>query len=174
MYDAVSLAAKAALFNTRVPRVTAAVQDGGTIDLTLSDDPFDCERLDIDRVPNLVTICKIGEHCVVDPSADEEVCSSASVVIGVSNDGKGNLRETGLQLDLIVHIISIAYVIRLESRVTTIRTNGSGSFHPDTLNRSVEIGLTAGQCLDRELMRVLRLAEEQNPHDKQEIFGFLK
>lgn len=89
MFDAVSLAAKAALFNTRVPRVTAAVQDGGTVDLTLSDDPFDCERLDIERVPNLVTICKIGEHCVVDPSAEEEACSSASVVVGVSHTGKG-------------------------------------------------------------------------------------
>lgn len=89
VFDAASLAVKAALFNTRIPRVTAAVQDGGSIDLTLSDDPFDCERLDIDRVPNLVTICKIGEHCVVDPSAEEEVCSSANVVIGVSNDAKG-------------------------------------------------------------------------------------
>lgn len=79
------------MFNTRIPRVTAAVQDGGSIDLTLSDDPFDCERLDIDRVPNLVTICKIGEHCVVDPSAEEEVCSSANVVIGVSNGKEGIL-----------------------------------------------------------------------------------
>lgn len=70
--------------------MTAAIQDGGSIDLTLSDDMFDCERLDIERVPNLVTICKIGEHCVVDPSAEEEVCSSASVVVGVSNSAKGD------------------------------------------------------------------------------------
>lgn len=92
MFDAVSLAVKAALYNTRVPRVTAALMDGGNVDLTLSDDPFDCERLQIDTVPLLVTICKIGEHCVVDPSAEEEVCSSASLVVGVSHvQGKGIL-----------------------------------------------------------------------------------
>lgn len=65
--------------------------DGGTVDLTLSDDPYDCDRLKIDSVPLLVTICKIGEHCVVDPSAEEEACSSASLVVGVSNrNGKCN------------------------------------------------------------------------------------
>lgn len=58
--------------------------DGGNVDLALSDDPFDCVRLHVDSIPILVTICKIGEHCVVDPSAEEEVCSSASLVVGVS------------------------------------------------------------------------------------------
>ncbi len=95
LFDAVSLAVKAALFNTRVPKVQAALMDGGTVDLTLSDDPYDCERLKIDSVPLLVTICKIGEHCVVDPSAEEEACSSASLVVGVSHqNGKcmGNVQ----------------------------------------------------------------------------------
>lgn len=92
LFDAVSLAVKAALFNTRVPKVQAALMDGGTVDLTLSDDPYDCERLKIDSVPLLVTICKIGEHCVVDPSAEEEACSSASLVVGVSNQN-GKCRE---------------------------------------------------------------------------------
>lgn len=84
LYDAVSLAVKGALFNTRLPKVTAALMDGGNVDLALSDDPFDCVRLQVDSIPILVTICKIGEHCVVDPSAEEEVCSSASLVVGVS------------------------------------------------------------------------------------------
>lgn len=90
MFDAISLAIKAALYNTRVPAVTAAVMDGGTVDLTLSDDPFACERLNVERVPVLVTLCKIGEHCVVDPSAEEEVCSSASLVVGVSCAAAGD------------------------------------------------------------------------------------
>lgn len=87
------MAVKAALFNTRVPRVTAALMDGGNVDLELSDDPFDCDRLDIETVPLLVTICKIGDQCVVDPSAEEEVCSLASLVVGVSNKNeKGQLQ----------------------------------------------------------------------------------
>lgn len=163
VFDAVSLAAKAALFNTRVPRVTAAEQDGGTIELQLSDDVFDCERLDVSGVPTLVTVCKIGEHCVVDPSADEEVCSAASVVVGVSPCAAGR----GVNDD---------------ARVTTVRTSGAGSFHVDTLNRSVEIGLSAGACLDAELMRALHeeerkfggAAEAAGAGGAQEVYGFLK
>lgn len=94
LYDAVSLAVKGALFNTRLPKVTAALMDGGNVDLTLSEDPFDCVRLQVDSIPILVTICKIGEHCVVDPSAEEEVCSSASLVVGVSvREENGNSKN---------------------------------------------------------------------------------
>lgn len=151
VFDAVSLAAKAALHNTRVPRVTAALQDGGSVELQLSDDVFDCERIDVGRVPVLVTVCKIGEHCVVDPSADEEVCSAASVVVGVSG-----CAQTG-------------------ARVTALRTSGAGSFHVDTLNRSVEIGVSAGRCLDAELMRALAEEERSNGGEQQpEVYGFLK
>lgn len=84
LYDAVSLAVKGALFNTRLPKVEAAIMDGGNVDLSLSEDPYECVRLHVSSVPILVTICKIGEHCIVDPSAEEEVCSLASLVVGVS------------------------------------------------------------------------------------------
>lgn len=92
MFDAVSLAVKAALFNTKIPRVTAALMDGGNVDLSLSDDPYDCNRIEINQIPILVTVCKIGDSCVVDPSAEEEQCSAASVVVGVSQrDNKSKL-----------------------------------------------------------------------------------
>lgn len=90
LYDAVSLAVKGALFSTTLPKVTAALMDGGNVDLQLSDDPYDSVRLKAESIPIFITICKIGEHCIVDPSAEEEVCSSASLVVGVSNrDDKG-------------------------------------------------------------------------------------
>lgn len=84
LYDAVSLAVKGALFNTRLPKVEAAIMDGGNIELSLSEDPYECVRLHVDSVPILVTICKIGEHCIVDPSSEEEACSLASLVVGVT------------------------------------------------------------------------------------------
>ena len=59
LFDAVSLAVKAALHNVRVPRVKAASVDGGTVDLQLSDDPFDCCHLDVSAAPCLVTLCKV-------------------------------------------------------------------------------------------------------------------
>jgi exosome complex component RRP42 len=152
LFDAVSLAVKAALFNTRIPRVSAALMDGGSVDLILSDDPFDCDRLEIECVPLLVTLCKIGDQCVVDPSAEEEACSSASLVIGVScKEAKGY--------------------------VTTVRTSGSGSFLIDTLHQSVNLGVSAGECLNKELMKVLRLEESKSTDSglvKKQVVGFLK
>lgn len=151
LYDAVSLAVKGALFNTRLPKVAAAVMDGGAVDLTLSDDPFDVVKLNVDTVPILITICKIGEHCIVDPSAEEEVCSSASLVVGVCRRGDNGY-------------------------ISNIRTSGVGSFHIETLSKCLELGKKAGFCLDTELLRLLNEEEKQTSDNlgKQEIFGFLK
>lgn len=82
------MAAKAALFNTKIPHVTAAIMDAGEADLTISDDPLNCTRIKIESVPILVTISKIGSHCVVDASAEEEQCSTFGLVVAVtrSND----------------------------------------------------------------------------------------
>lgn len=49
-----SLAVKAALFNTRIPFVKAALMDGGDVDLQLSDDPYDSKLLDVGSAPLLV------------------------------------------------------------------------------------------------------------------------
>ncbi|XP_055533964.1 exosome complex component RRP42 [Wyeomyia smithii] len=152
LFDAVSLAVKAALYNTKLPRVSSAELDGGSMDIILSDDPYDCERLDVASAPLLVTVCKIGDHCVVDPSAEEEECSAISVVIGLSyRDGK-------------------------RGSITSIRTSGEGSFHADTLNKSLDLGLSAGNFLDKALMSALKADEEQNskPLGEKDIFGFLK
>lgn len=73
--------------------------DGGNVDLTLSDDPYDCVRLKVESIPILVTICKIGEYCVVDPSAEEEACSSASLVVGVSVRQENGMKFTNFLAD---------------------------------------------------------------------------
>lgn len=152
LIDAVSLAVKAALFNTRVPKVTASLMDGGSIELNLSDDPYDCDRLKIDSAPLLVTLCKIGEFCLVDPSAEEEECSSASLVVGVScSEGD-------------------------DTFVTNTRTCGTGSFHIDTLSESIALGIEAGKCLNKELMTILKADEIKSEIgvNKKEVYGFLK
>lgn len=78
------MAVKAALYCTRVPKVTCALMDGGATDLVLSDDPYEFRRIPVDSLPLLVTICKIGDYCLVDPTEEEETCSTAGVVVGVS------------------------------------------------------------------------------------------
>lgn len=151
LFDTVSMAVKAALFNTRIPKVKAAIMDGGNVDLTLSDDIYDCTRLKVDAAPVLVTLCKIGEHCVVDPSAEEEESSSATLVIGVSTQND-------------------------KGYVSTTRTTGTGSFHSDTLAETLKLGVSAGCSLNRELMRILVEEESKSTKSigKKEIVGFLK
>lgn len=60
LYDAISLAVKASLFTTQVPSVSGTLLDGGNVDLLLSDDPFNCQKLDVTNVPLMVTLCKVS------------------------------------------------------------------------------------------------------------------
>lgn len=141
LYDAISLAVKCALFNTRIPRVSSALLDGGSVDLVLSDDPHDCDRLNINATPILVTVCKIGDQCVVDPSIEEEICSTGSVVIGVS--GK---------------------------KITSMKTINGGSLHSDTLDTCVDLALSTSRTLNEKLLVALKQEEQQieaNPRENK-------
>lgn len=144
LYDAISLAVKCALFDTRIPRVSSALLDGGNVDLVLSDDPQDCDRLNIASVPILVTVSKIGEKCVVDPSVEEEICSTASVVIGVSGEN-----------------------------ITSIKTISGGSFHPDTLDTCISEAVITSRFMNEKLLAALRQEEKLNESSKENKCSFL-
>lgn len=60
--------------------------------------------------------------------------------------------------------------------ITSIRAPGEGSFHADTLNKSLDLGSSAGMFLNKALMQALKTDEEQNskPLGEKDIFGFLK
>jgi exosome complex component RRP42 len=61
---------------------------------------------------NQVTVSRIGNHCIIDPTPEEEACSAAHLVMGVTPKG----------------------------RVTTLRKLGSGSFHQQTLTSAIDLG----------------------------------
>lgn len=73
-----------------------------------------------------VTLCKIGEHCVVDPSNQEECCSSGSLLVSIS-----------------------------ETMFTSVLKIGPGSFQFNTLNKSLVLGQTVAQDLNTTLMKAL-------------------
>ena len=60
LYDTVSIAVKAALHSTTIPRVKIATIDGGQPELEINDDPLDGYRLNVTQSPILVTMCRIG------------------------------------------------------------------------------------------------------------------
>ncbi|XP_015585207.1 exosome complex component RRP42 [Cephus cinctus] len=144
LFDAVSIAVKAALYSTEIPKVTAATLDGGKPDIQLSDDPYDCIKLDAKNFPVLVTLCKIGDNCVVDPSSEEETCSSASIVLSTLPDG----------------------------RFTSVVKMGHGSLQPTTLIKTLEIGKLVGIKLNASVMESLK--KEDALGTNRPIFGFLR
>lgn len=58
LFDAVSMAVKAALFSTTIPRVNIATVDGGKPELEITDDPLDGHKLDVSKSPVLGKIVK--------------------------------------------------------------------------------------------------------------------
>ncbi|KAK9891938.1 hypothetical protein WA026_017421 [Henosepilachna vigintioctopunctata] len=126
LFDAVSIAVKAALWNTQIPKIKSINVDGSNIDIQVCDDIFSCTKLDVTGAPLMVTVCKIGDKCIVDPNAAEEQCSVGAVVVAVS---RGN--------------------------ICTISQTGTGSFHPDTFKSCLILGISVAQRLEDSLTETL-------------------
>ncbi|KAK2492699.1 hypothetical protein MC885_012125 [Smutsia gigantea] len=143
LFDAISIAVKAALFSTRIPRVRVLEDEEGSKDIELSDDPYDCVRLSVENVPCIVTLCKIGYRHVVDATLQEEACSLASLLVSVTSMGV----------------------------VTCMRKVGKGSLDPESIFEMMETGKRVGKVLHASLQSVLHKEESLGP--KRQKVGFL-
>ncbi|XP_043471525.1 exosome complex component RRP42 [Leptopilina heterotoma] len=144
LFDVVGVAVKAALNCTEIPKVTSATVDGTEADIHLSDDIYDCIKLDVTNFPLFVTVCKIGDNCIVDPTSQEEVCSAASIIMSVTPNGK----------------------------ITSTIKMGYGSLLSTTLGKCLEIGTKVGIQLNGAIMSQLKREEKLGP--KKQFFGFLR
>jgi exosome complex component RRP42 len=136
LYDAVSIAVKTALWDTRIPLVRSVTVDGSNIDMDVSDELHDCQKLDVSGAPIMVTVCKIGEQCIVDPNVAEEQCSVGAVVIAVSRD-----------------------------KFSTVLQTGSGSLHPQTLLESLQMGQKVAHRLSEALSETLEEVKKSANQD---------
>lgn len=50
----------ALLISFRIPSVTVNQDDGGQMEIEISDDPYDVQRLDVSSVPCIVSLSKVG------------------------------------------------------------------------------------------------------------------
>jgi len=132
LFDAVSLAVKAALFNVKLPNVTMTKDEGG-VELDVSDDPHDYKQLDISGAPLVVTVNKIGHYHVIDASEREETCSLAKIMLGVT--------DTGL--------------------VTAMKKEGSGSLDADSIADMMESAKKVGISLNNSLVKALRQEQSE-------------
>ncbi|KAN0028363.1 hypothetical protein ACTFIV_010205 [Dictyostelium citrinum] len=85
LFDALSIACRSALHNTRIPRVKAIQGEYEEITFEVSDDPEDTLSLSIENVPICVTLTKIGTQFVIDTTLQEELCMNARLTVGVNS-----------------------------------------------------------------------------------------
>ncbi|XP_065161292.1 exosome complex component RRP42-like [Atheta coriaria] len=136
LFDAVSLAVKSALWDTRIPKIKSVTADGNKIDMEVSDELYDCDRLNVIDAPIMVTVCKIGDNCIVDPSDAEEQCAGGSIVIAISKNSFSSIVQTG-----------------------------GGSLHPSTLIECLKMGQEVANRLDNALVETLHKITNESASD---------
>ncbi|XP_065183081.1 exosome complex exonuclease RRP42-like [Sycon ciliatum] len=130
--DVLCMAIVAALHDTRLPDVTVSGGDGEPMELDVSDNPYDCKSIDISNLPALITLNKLGDCYVVDPSLDEEMCTNAKMMVAVNKSGtvcySAKSGRLGLEPAMIFDMLSKAKkvgVTLLESLVQHLDSESS-------------------------------------------------
>jgi len=86
LFDALSIATRAALFNTTIPQVTVIPgEEHGDFELEI--DPDKTFSIPTVNVPICVTLSKQGPHYILDSTLEEELCSACRITFAVSKNG---------------------------------------------------------------------------------------
>ncbi|XP_022659946.1 exosome complex exonuclease RRP42-like isoform X2 [Varroa jacobsoni] len=138
LYDAVSVAVKAALRDLRIPRLSVSIGEDGRPEIEVSDDPHAVDPLEMGLVPCFVTLSKIGSQFVVDVSQEEAECTTVHLCCAVAPNG----------------------------RIATTMKNGVGSLHThnliEALQLAQEIGVALHKALDKRLVKAQELSGRTN------------
>jgi hypothetical protein len=87
LFDSTVLATKLALSKAKLPRLVVRSDDEGDVSLEVPDDPNAVLKLNIDNVPNSVSVCKIGHNYVVDADLKEECVVKVKLILGFDKNG---------------------------------------------------------------------------------------
>lgn len=143
LFDSVSIAVKGALHNCGVPKVSVTPGDEGEFEINLPDDPLDVNKLNIKGCPIMVTISKIGSRHIVDATLEEEFCSHASLIIGVTSKGL----------------------------ITGMKKVGTGSLCPESITEMLESAKMVGKRINSAFTKLLKA--QTNESSAKEKTGYL-
>lgn len=108
LFDASSLAALAALKNTRYPAF-----DGEKIDYKSKTD----KNLELEKLPIAVTVIKIGNNFIVDPDTEEEKAIDSRLTVSSTEDGMLCALQKGGDFPLSIDDISKMLDIGIEKAI---------------------------------------------------------
>ena len=144
LFDAVSLAVKAALASTTLPKVSLVVDSNETQgaecdEIDLSEDPMDCYTINAACVPVCVTVLKVkgasGSTAFIDGTEEEEMCAGAKLTVGVTPKGM----------------------------MCGLHKSGHGALPPSSLGEMIRIAQKAGLEMIKALTKALE-AEKEEAH----------
>ncbi len=122
LLDASALAAMAALMTTKIPRVEVGENE------VKVDKSVKTSSLPLNHRVVTVTIGKLGDYLLIDPTEDEELVLDAKIAISVSEDG----------------------------RIAGIQKMGPGYFTMEEVEKAATMALKAGSELHRILLEYVR------------------
>jgi len=131
LLDALSIAVKCALFDTKIPKLRL-IGEGEELDFEVSDDPEDALRLDVSNVPLLITLNKIGDNFLVDASAEEECCCDGQLLVSVNEAGC----------------------------ICSTQQQGGGRINPELCCDMIDVARAVGMELNQKLMKTLQRSED--------------
>ncbi|CDS08381.1 hypothetical protein LRAMOSA02329 [Lichtheimia ramosa] len=133
LFDCIVMTVRAALFDTRIPRTELQELGDGEYEFEVMDDVEDAVPIaDWDRLPISVTLYKIGERYIIDPTILEELSSEVTLTVGVNKDGA----TCGMQ------------------------KGAGGSINPSLLTEMVQTASTIGKSLISQLDKKLIADDE--------------
>jgi exosome complex component RRP42 len=88
LLDCIVMTTRAALYNTRIPKTEIEDLGDGEFEFEIMDDVEEAEPIKgWENLPISVTLYKIGQRYIIDPTVLEELCSQATLTVGVNKHG---------------------------------------------------------------------------------------
>jgi len=132
VYDAVSLAVKAALCDLEIPKVSIVMNDQQEPEVEVKDEFEEFLNVDTSNVPLMVTVSKIGSQQLVDTTMEEEYCSHAQLILSVSPS----------------------------KQITYMKQEGKGSLDPLSVMEMIDFGVEIAPNLEQSLAAAIKFTKD--------------
>lgn len=115
LLDCIVMTVRAALYNTRIPKTEIQDLGEGEYEFEVMDDVEDAEPIvGWENLPITVTLYKIADRYIIDPTILEELCSQVTLTVGVNGSGSVCSIQKGgngsIEPSLLTEMIQVKYI----------------------------------------------------------------
>ncbi|KAF9103547.1 Exosome complex component RRP42 [Mortierella sp. AM989] len=140
LMDAIFMGARAAIYDTRIPKTEVQDLGDGQFEFEVLDDAEDTDIVHgREDMPICVTLNKIGARHIVDASPLEELCTEAKLVVAVNRSGE----------------------------ICGLQKGQDGGIEPSLLLEMIQFGKTMGQTLIKNLDAKIKQEEDSDLAKRQ-------